>query len=155
MNDIDQEIIDKADAWEEKKHKLERERLHLRHDRRVKWFRYIVGITVIGAIAAFSYAVWPAVSIEWNEFWSKVDVEQEAAAQVEAVKEQKIREVEIVKIQAAKDHVRARKQVWVDCVNTFGLETCELINERAYRLCLRKTHAETYKCVSEGAGNED
>lgn len=130
-DNLDEEILGKADEWQREKQKIERERIRLRHERWVavgRFFKWAVLIVVlIGGIGA---GIWGGVRCH-------------AGCQAESARKAEGRERLNVLYETA----------WRDCVDALGRERCELLQETWLYKCGGPlgdaTHHKVARCAEE------
>lgn len=126
--DLDSEIKDKAESWEQEHHKTEREKARLKHQRWSAVGRFakrtvlgIVGLCVLGG-AIFGINEW-ALTCEAQEIREHAQEKQ-------------------LKL--------LYEQVWIDCLDKLGREQCELIQETGLYECRTQRQANgAFGCMME------
>ena len=124
--DLDSEIKEKAESWEQEHHKTEREKARLKHQRWTAVGRFFktafIGLTALALAGGAIFGV-----NEWA--LSCAAQEQRAHAQTKQLK-------------------LLYEQTWIDCLDKLGREQCEIIQETGLYECVSGQAVST-SCVTD------
>jgi len=140
MQSEDEEIVATADKWEAQKHQVEQERikaasrerdqLHVErqdtHRRRMSWMKRI---TMIAMVVGSLGVTCPHVANSYNQWRDRVAVEEAARAA-------RLREFN-------------PEKAWEKCIQTQGIEGCNLIEGRTLLSCHYNHAPDTQACVEK------